>query len=57
MVMEPETGWRLESFTSPDVNAEMRHLTIDGCRLVVGQPRIGLTTHLEARNQRPEIQT
>jgi hypothetical protein len=38
----------LEVFTSPDADAEMRHLAVHGRRLVVGQTRMGMAEHPEA---------
>lgn len=55
-VVELGTGRVLEAFTSPDPDAEMRHLALHGRRLVVGQTRLGLATHPEAGIRRPEAQ-
>jgi hypothetical protein len=47
-VVELASGRVLETFTSPDADAEMRHLAVHGRRLVVAQTRMGMAEHPEA---------
>jgi len=53
-VVDLADGRVLEAFSSPDPDAELRHLALHGRRLVVGQTRIGMETHPEAGTRRPE---